>query len=69
MVTDASIYRESPQSRSGLSSPGTKRAPIFDKKHADFFNSVKPEDVKVKLDENGEPMFSKSQFVRSIYPM
>ncbi len=56
MVTDVSIYRESPQSRSGFSTPGTKRTPIFDRKLADFFNSVKPEDVKVKLDENGEPI-------------
>lgn len=64
-VSDVAIYKKEGapyfvsaynNANGNVSISGSSESSLFiDRKLADFLNSVKPEDVKVKLDENGEP--------------
>lgn len=55
-ISEVSIYKGGGSGVTLIQTPGNPSPLFVDRKLADFFNSVKPEDVKVKLDENGEPI-------------
>ena len=54
-ISEVSIYERRDSTLYPLNTAGSSSPSFIDRKLADLLNSVKPEDVKVKLDENGEP--------------
>lgn len=67
-ISETCIYDERASLNKNGETPGRKASPQFmDDKLADFLNSVKKKDIKIPLDENGEPIFSKNPAQKGLY--
>ncbi len=54
-ISEVSIYKNGDSTMTLIQTPGNS-SPFIDGKLLDFFNAVKKKDIKIPLDENGEPI-------------